>query len=75
MVQYLNDFSRIKFSLAIEVAYHFFLLRIHADHRLLPCEILRLEFGDVFKLRVAVWMLLERFLFLSLPSDKLVLLQ
>ena len=75
MVQDFNGFSCVQFSRAIEVAYHLLFLRIHADHRLVPCKILRFDFCDVLKLGVTFWMLLERLLFLGLATCKFILFQ
>lgn len=75
MIEYFDDFSRVKLSVTIEIADHFLFLRVHADHGLTIFQIRRFDFHDVFKLRVAIRMLLERLLFLRLTAYKIMFLQ
>ena len=54
MIQCLEDAVGVQMAQAKEIAQHFLLFRVHADHGF-PClKILLLEFGDVLKLFVPV---------------------
>lgn len=53
---------------AIEIPQHFLLFCVHANDRLACIEILLLHFSNVFKLGIAIGMLADRLLFLSLAA-------
>jgi hypothetical protein len=75
MIPYRKGFSGVKFAAPVKIAEHLFLLGIHGEYRLARRKIPGLERRDVFKLRVTLGMLFERFLFLRLTTDEAVLFQ
>ena len=73
MIEYFDHFLRVQLSLPIEITQQLLLLGVNADHGLPPLQIVQFQFADTFELRVAIRILLERFLFLGLTQPEFVL--
>ena len=56
MVQHVHGFLSVGMAFTGEIADQFLLLGVDADHRVARSQVLGLEFGNVLKLRISVWM-------------------
>lgn len=75
MIQHGQGLSGVKRAVPVKIAEHLFLLGVHGEYGLTSRQVRGLERCDVFKLRVALRVLLERRLLLRLTANKAMLLQ